>query len=81
MRRSKNPSILRTLPLLIAACFFSIPAYGQYGGGMGTAEDLHQMWMAEQMNAIGAEPDDWDRHLKLTARALRAYYASAVDLR
>ncbi len=39
----------------------------KYGGGTGTAEDPYQIWTPEQMNALGAEPNDWGRHFKLMA--------------
>ena len=38
-----------------------------YGGGNGTAEDPYQIWTPEQMNAIGANPEDWASHFKLMA--------------
>ena len=40
---------------------------GKYGGGTGTAEDPYQIWRPEQMNAVGAEPNDWGKHFKLMA--------------
>ncbi len=49
---------------------FQIPsgiAYGKYGGGNGLPEDPYQIWTPEQMNAIGAEPNDWSKHFKLMA--------------
>ena len=39
----------------------------KYGGGTGTAQDPYQIWTADQMNAIGASPNDWSRHFKLRA--------------
>ncbi len=42
-------------------------AGAQYGGGDGTAEDPYLIGTAQQMNAIGASPGDWDRHFRLTA--------------
>ncbi len=36
-----------------------------YGGGSGTAEDPYQIWTPEQMNTIGANSADWDKHFKL----------------
>jgi hypothetical protein len=36
-----------------------------YGGGSGTTEDPYQIWTPEQMNTIGANPSDWDKHFKL----------------
>jgi len=38
-----------------------------YGGGSGTAEDPYQIWTAEQLNTIGANSADWDKHFKLMA--------------
>jgi hypothetical protein len=49
---------------------FQVPsgiAYGKYGGGNGLPEDPYQIWTPEQMNAIGAEPNDWSKHFKLMA--------------
>jgi hypothetical protein len=40
---------------------------GPYGGGRGTADDPYQIWTAEQMNAIGANSRDWNKHFKLMA--------------
>ncbi len=67
MTTLKNPRILRIIPLLIAVCFFSFPAYAKYGGGTGEPNDPYLIYTAEQMNAIGAEPNDWDKHFKLMA--------------
>ncbi|MBN1361525.1 MAG: hypothetical protein JW993_13085 [Sedimentisphaerales bacterium] len=38
-----------------------------YGGGTGTADDPYHIWTAEQMNVIGAEPNEWDKHFRLMA--------------
>jgi len=42
-------------------------ATAQYAGGSGTPEDPYLITTPEQMNAIGADPNDWDKHFKLTA--------------
>ncbi|MHC4207199.1 MAG: hypothetical protein ACYSTT_21295, partial [Planctomycetota bacterium] len=52
---------------LLCVLFLTLPAYSQYGSGSGTAEDPYLIYTAEQMNAIGAEPNDWDKHFKLMA--------------
>ncbi|MBN2594017.1 MAG: hypothetical protein JXA81_10955, partial [Sedimentisphaerales bacterium] len=52
---------------LLCVLFLTLPAYAQYGGGSGTAEDPYLIYTAEQMNTIGAEPNDWDKHFKLMA--------------
>ncbi|MCX5646559.1 MAG: hypothetical protein NTZ17_18050 [Phycisphaerae bacterium] len=67
MMSVKHFPILRTIPLLIAVCLVSFPAYAKYGGGSGTAVDPYQIATAEQMNAIGANPGDWGAYFKLMA--------------
>jgi hypothetical protein len=52
---------------LLCVLFLTLPAYAQYGGGSGTAEDPYLIYTAEQMNTIGAEPNDWDKHFMLMA--------------
>ena len=53
--------------ILFAFCFFCSPAGAQYGGGSGTENDPYLIRTAEQMNAIGASPGDWDKHFQLRA--------------
>jgi predicted outer membrane repeat protein len=40
---------------------------GKYGGGSGTEGDPYLIFTAEQFDAVGAEPADWDKHFKLMA--------------
>ncbi|MHC4324394.1 MAG: right-handed parallel beta-helix repeat-containing protein, partial [Planctomycetota bacterium] len=42
-----------------------IPA--KYGGGTGEPNDPYLIYTAGQMNTIGAEPNDWEKHFKLMA--------------
>jgi len=51
----------------VAIHAFSLTAWGAYGGGSGTPEDPYQVLTAGQLNAIGAQPQDWDKHFKLMA--------------
>jgi len=37
----------------------------KYGGGTGEPNDPYLIDTAEQLNAIGAEPNDWDKNFKL----------------
>lgn len=58
--------------LLLCICTFvlfniALPAQAKYGGGTGEPNDPYLIFDANQMNAIGAEPNDWDRHFKLMA--------------
>ena len=58
-----------TVPLfiLLAIFLFSRPAEAKYGGGTGEPNDPYMIYTAEQMNAIRAEPNDWDKHFELMA--------------
>ncbi len=67
MAATRGTHIRRIIPFLITLCVLGVPAQAQYGGGSGTANDPYQIWTPEQMNAIGAEPNDWDSDFKLMA--------------
>ena len=67
MATVSNSRALRVIPLLIAVCLVSFPAQAQYGGGSGEPNDPYLIYTAAQMNAIGANPEDWDKHFKLMA--------------
>lgn len=47
---------------------FSIDAVAarKYAGGTGDPNAPYQIATAEQMNAIGTHPEDWDKHFQLT---------------
>ena len=61
----------QTIPPPNSADFFvfSLDAVAQrkYGGGTGEPDNPYLIYTAEEMNAIGAEPNDWDKHFKLMA--------------
>jgi hypothetical protein len=44
-----------------------LPARAKYGGGSGQPDNPYLIFDANQMNKIGAEPNDWNRHFKLMA--------------
>jgi hypothetical protein len=52
---------------LLCTLFLTCSAQAEYGGGNGTAEDPYLIYTPEQMNTIGTEPNDWDKHFKLMA--------------
>ena len=58
-----------TIPLLVllAISFFGLPVQAKYGGGTGEPNDPYLIYDANQMNAIGADSNDWDKHFKLMA--------------
>jgi fibronectin-binding autotransporter adhesin len=53
--------------VLFAFTFIASPAHAHYGGGTGEPNDPYLIYTAEQMNAIGAEPNDWGKHFRLMA--------------
>jgi len=66
-RNEAHKSLALQAFLLIGVCVFSVPAQAKYGGGTGEPNDPYLIYTAEQMNTIGAEPNDWDKHFKLMA--------------
>ncbi len=48
-------------------CFFALPVQAKYGGGSGEPNYPYVIYTAEQMNAIGADSNDWDKCFKLMA--------------
>ena len=59
--------IFRTILLLIVICLISMPVEAKYNGGTGEPNDPYLIYTAEQLNTIGAEPNDWDKHFMLEA--------------
>jgi len=49
-------------------------ALAQYGGGTGEPNDPYLIYTPQQMNAIGADPNDWDQHFQLMADLDLAQY-------
>ncbi len=81
MATASNSRVLRTIPLLIAVCLAGPPVRAQYGGGTGEPNDPYLIYTAEQMNAIGAEPNEWDKHFKLMADIdLSTYGGTAFNI-
>jgi hypothetical protein len=60
-------SLLGKITVLFVICCCCLPAQAKYGGGSGTQEDPYLIYTAEQMNAIGADANDWDKCFKLMA--------------
>ena len=63
------------LLVLLVICLLGLRAEAQYGGGTGQPEDPYLIYTAEQMNAIGANRKDWDKHFKLMADIDLSLYA------
>ncbi len=60
----KKQSILLAMAVFM---FFSSAFAGTYSGGTGEPNDPYLIATAEDMNEIGANPDDWDAHFLLVA--------------
>ncbi|UCG59933.1 MAG: hypothetical protein JSU70_10505 [Phycisphaerales bacterium] len=81
MMEVKNSRIARIIPLLITVCLVNIPTHAQYGGGAGEPDDPYLIYTPQQMNAIGADANDWDKHFKLMADIdLAAYTGDAFNI-
>ncbi len=55
------------LVISLTICLFALSVHAEYEGGTGTAADPYQISSTEQMNEIGNNPDDWNKHFILTA--------------
>ncbi|MCP4256689.1 MAG: hypothetical protein GY774_04080 [Planctomycetes bacterium] len=76
MRGKANNSIL-----LFCMFFITCTAQARYGGGSGTTDDPYLIYTAEQMNMIGAEPNDWDKQFKLMGDVdLKDFVSSSFNL-
>ena len=63
----QSGKFMTVLLVSFAICFFVLPAQAKYEGGSGTAGDPYLIKTAEQMNEIGANPGDWNKHFMLIA--------------
>jgi hypothetical protein len=55
--------LVKITVLLVMGC--SLSAQGKYGGGTGEPNDPYLIFDANQMQAIGADANDWDKCFKL----------------
>jgi len=46
---------------------YPLLSWQKYGGGAGEPNDPYLIYTAEHLNALGAEPNDYDKHFKLMA--------------
>jgi len=67
MSATRNSSLLGKITILAFICFFVLPAQAKYGGGTGEPNDPYLIFDANQMNAIGADSNDWNKHFLLCA--------------
>jgi hypothetical protein len=67
MKRQTKHMRWRLFTVLAVLALAGLPARAQYGGGTGTADDPYLISTAEQLNAIGLNSEDFDKHFRLTA--------------
>ena len=61
-QRSKSPI---SLIVILAVCSFNQVTNAQFGGGTGIPDDPHLIYTAEQLNEIGADSENLNKHFKL----------------
>ena len=64
---AKISNLLGKITVLLIICCCGLPAQAKYSGGTGEPNDPYLIYDANQMNAIGADSNDWDKHFKLMA--------------
>jgi hypothetical protein len=57
--------LLGNITVLVIVSCCNLPAQAKYGGGTGEPNDPYLIYDANQMNAIGADSNDWDKQFKL----------------
>ncbi|MHC4648578.1 MAG: GLUG motif-containing protein [Planctomycetota bacterium] len=70
--------MLRTALIVLGLLVLVSAAQAKYSGGSGTEGDPYQISTPNDMNAIGADPCDWDKHFLLTADIDLGAYAGEM---
>jgi hypothetical protein len=62
---------MKSTTIIVAVAFLvfipSLVSAGTYGSGIGEPNDPYLIYTPEQMNQIGLDPNDWNKHFKLMA--------------
>jgi hypothetical protein len=67
-RKSRRVNLGRVAVFAVFAAAFVQSAFaGTYGGGGGEPNDPYLIYTPEQMNQIGLDPNNWNKHFKLMA--------------
>ncbi len=81
MSGTRISSLLGKITVFVVICCCSLPAQAKYGGGTGGPNDPYLIFDANQMNAIGADSNNWDKHFKLMADVdLGSYTGTAFNI-
>ena len=67
MHQSRNATILRMIFVVAVLSVFAQPSQAKYSGGTGEPNDPYQIATAQDLMALGNEPNDYGRHFVLTA--------------
>ena len=67
MSETRTSSLLWEITVLVVICCCCLSAQAKYGGGSGEPNDPYQIRDANDMQAIGADANDWDKCFKLMA--------------
>jgi len=67
MSGKRISNLLGKITVLFVICCFCLSTQAKYGGGTGEPNDPYLIYDANQMNAIGADANDWDKCFKLMA--------------
>jgi hypothetical protein len=79
-RGPTHQPVVSAAVMWLTVSLLATTAQAKYGGGTGTAEDPYLIYTAEQMNTIGLNKEDWDKHFKLMADLdLSAYKGSSFN--
>ncbi len=81
LSRRQSRKLTIALLILLAICVFGREAEAKYGGGSGEPNDPYLIYTAEQMNEIGADSNNWDKHFKLMAAIdLSSYTGTSFNI-
>ncbi len=81
MYRARKSNLLGKITILLIICCCCLSAQAKYGSGTGEPNDPFLIYTAEQMNAIGADSNDWDKHFLLCADIdLSAYTGTSFNI-
>jgi len=65
---------MKKLAILIILCNLSLSAYAKYSGGTGETGNPYLIATSEDLDAVGDNTNDWDKHFLLTADINMAGY-------
>ncbi len=81
MSGTRNSNLWGRITIVFVICCCCLPVQAKYGGGTGEPNDPYLIFDANQMNAIGADSNDWDKNFLLCADIdLSAYTGTSFNI-